>query len=170
MKQGERQRLYRSCWHLVVITLALLGGGLALRAQHTDTSASRPGEPSLAADVLDRAGHTGRSRNVPLGKLAVNGDSIIAGSRDFLEPNAPNPFGATIPSTKISYAISEESHVVITIYDFFYEEVVTLVDAVQPTGYYTVTFVPPPTMPSGMYFYEMRTGRTRELRRMMYMK
>jgi len=170
MKRGERQRLYRSCWHLVVITLALLAGGLAMHAQHTDTLASSLGEPSLPAGVLDDAGHTATSRNVPFGRLAANGDTITPGARDFLEPNAPNPFGASDRSTKISYSIGEESHVVITIYDFFYEEVVTLVDLVQPTGYYTVPFIPPPTMPSGMYFYELRTGRTRELRRMMYMK
>lgn len=103
---------------------------------------------------------------------AMQGDpvTITKGKRDFLEPNRPNPFGITKSFTEIAYAIGEDSHVRLTVYDFFFDKVVTLVDADKNAGRYVVPFNPPATMPSGMYFYELVTGRTRELRRMMYVK
>jgi len=167
MKQGERRKLYRSCRHLIAILLLLASEG-AVRAQNTD-----PPHGGFEEHLL-REKSVERSELSPLlpsyGKLAAQGDTIVPGKRDFLEPNAPNPFGSVSPFTKISYSIAEDSHVLLKVYDFFYEEVETLVDSLQPAGYYTVTFNPRGRIPSGMYFYELRTERTRELRRMLYVK
>jgi hypothetical protein len=96
--------------------------------------------------------------------------NVRPGSRDFLEPNAPNPFGVFNRETKIGFTIAEEGHVRLRVYDFFYNEVVTLVDSTMLPGRTVVRFIPPPTMPSGMYFYELKTSRVRELRRMLYIK
>jgi hypothetical protein len=166
MKQGERKWLYRSCRHLIAIIF--LASGAAARAQITDPLAITPHEHALSRGVSegrDVSRHTGG-----YGKLAARTDSIVPGKRDFLEPNVPNPFGSGSGSTKISYSISEESHVQLRVYDFYYKQVAVLVDSIQSAGYYTVPFSPEGAIASGMYFYELKTDRTRELRRMMYVK
>jgi hypothetical protein len=168
MKPGERQRLYRSCRHLIAIVILLVGGA-ALRAQNTDPLHGVFTGHLLHEDAMERPEVS--SRVMSFGKLAAQGDTIVTpGKRDFLEPNVPNPFGSGSPSTRISYSISEESHVLLKVYDFFYQEVATLVDSILPAGYYTEVFDPAGRIPSGMYFYELRTERTRELKRMMYVK
>jgi hypothetical protein len=169
MKHGERRRLYRSCRHLIVFLLLL--GGAAVRAQNTDPLRDVPARPQPRSDVAERTAASAHAGSYA--KLSAQGDTTVVitpGKRDFLEPNAPNPFGSGSTSTRISYSISEESRVQLKVYDFFYEEIAVLVDSLLPAGYYTVVFDPKGRIPSGMYFYELKTERTRELRRMLYVK
>jgi hypothetical protein len=92
---------------------------------------------------------------------------IKPGLRTFLEPNAPNPFQFT---TRIAYTISQETHVVLRVYDFYFNEVETLVDEVQAAGRHIVDWDPEGTVSSGMYFYELRTNDQTELGRMLYVR
>lgn len=133
-------------------------------------SGTFPGIGAPATFLESAAASAANAPSLPV--MAAQGDPVVInpGARDFLEPNRPNPFGSVSRSTQISYAIAGETRVELHIYDFFYRRIITLVDAVQLPGRYTVAFDPPPTLPSGMYFYEMKTSRSRELRRMMYIK
>jgi len=175
MNRGRR-RLFRLRLGLALI---LMAAAMAAHAQPsfrtiTDNPSTKGRAPYMGdADRSDVAGTTPSRDGSAGAKLAVQVDTavIIPGQRDFLEPNIPNPFGLRNRSTILAFTIAEQSRVDLRVYDFFYNEVAVLVDGENMTaGRHTVLFVPPPTMPSGMYFYELKTGRTRELRRMMYMK
>ena len=54
-----------------------------------------------------------------------------------LQANRPNPFN---PSTTISYEVPQRTHVTLRIYNVIGQEIIRLVDKVQPTGRYTITW------------------------------
>ncbi len=80
--------------------------------------------------------------------------------------NYPNPFN---PGTTIQYALPEQSHVTIRIYNTLGQEVATLVDEVQPAGYRWVTW-DATTFSSGTYFSWMRAGSYSSLKKMLLIK
>ncbi|MBN2424874.1 MAG: T9SS type A sorting domain-containing protein [Calditrichaceae bacterium] len=69
-----------------------------------------------------------------------------------LNQNFPNPFN---PVTKISYAISTPSHVMLIIYNVLGQEVHTLVYAFQQADNYTVDFNGG-GLSSGIYYYQLK--------------
>lgn len=94
------------------------------------------------------------------GTFAINsGSTGIVEERsripvDFgLHQNYPNPFN---PCTVISYQIPTHTHVSLRVYDMLSREVSILVDAMQEPGYKTVRF-DAGSLPSGMYFYRLKT-------------
>ncbi len=83
-----------------------------------------------------------------------------------LEQNYPNPFN---PSTTIRYAIPEASKVKITIYDILGRQVRTLVNDVQNTGVYNISF-DAAALSSGVYIYRLQAGDFFESKRMILIK
>ena len=85
--------------------------------------------------------------------------------------NYPNPFN---PSTNISYQLSTDSHVSLKVYDLIGREVATLVNEFKTTGTFQVEFgVETPYMaslPSGVYFYTLKTGGYSETKKMTLVK
>jgi len=96
-----------------------------------------------------------------------------------LEQNYPNPFN---PSTKIKYTVPfVETHrdasqlVSLKIYDILGNEVATLVNEEQAPGVYEVEFnsVGPSrdlSLPSGIYFYQLKAGSFIETKKMILLK
>lgn len=159
--------------HIFAIAILFISGlfgagdGIDERIAHASTPI-RPDVPSLSdATVASRNAST-------LAKL----DSIVPGSRTYLEPNYPNPVyvvnGQT--STKIWFSVARTMVVSIRVYDYFYRQVEVLVDNEQfNAGRYNVDFNITPGLNngivfSGMYFYEMRAEREVFTRRMMVIK
>lgn len=68
-----------------------------------------------------------------------------------LSQNYPNPFN---PSTTIRYALPNESKVAISIYNLLGEEIATLVNDVQSSGYHEVVFNAS-ELSSGVYLYRI---------------
>ena len=71
-----------------------------------------------------------------------------------LHQNYPNPFN---PSTSISYSISKEAFVNISIYDVLGRTVEVLVDQKQTAGYYSVPWEAI-GLPGGVYFITLKTS------------
>jgi flagellar hook assembly protein FlgD/sugar lactone lactonase YvrE len=88
-----------------------------------------------------------------------------------LEQNYPNPFN---PSTMIRYAIPEDVHVTLKVYDIGGREVATLVDAQKTAGFYEVRFESMSStgnsLASGVYFYRITAGQQSHVRKMLLVR
>jgi hypothetical protein len=83
-----------------------------------------------------------------------------------LAQNYPNPFN---PSTKITYALPNQSPVVIKVYDLTGQEVITLVDEVKEAGTYEINF-DALNFSSGVYIYRMIAGSFVQVKKMSLLK
>lgn len=89
-----------------------------------------------------------------------------SGESYFNAKNYPNPFN---PETKISYTLKNSTSVKITVYDRLGREVVVLVDENQSEGEHSVSFNAG-TLPSGVYFYRIKTSESVEVNKMVFAK
>ena len=95
----------------------------------------------------------------------------ISPSKFELGQNYPNPFN---PSTNIKFDIAQNSHVSITIFNLAGQKVSTLINRPLNTGSYTITWHGLDDngyqLPSGMYFYEMRTPSYQSIKKLVLVK
>ncbi len=87
-----------------------------------------------------------------------------------LEQNYPNPFN---PVTAISYEIPETGHVSLKIFDSVGHEVATLVNTIQSSGKYTVSFNTVSgsvNLSSGVYFYRFESGKYTATKKLLLLK
>lgn len=83
-----------------------------------------------------------------------------------LRQNFPNPFN---PSTVISYQIPRDGYVTLKVYDMIGNEVATLVNGVQNSGTYEVTF-DASGLTSGVYMYELQADNFVSVKKLLLMK
>jgi len=83
-----------------------------------------------------------------------------------LSQNYPNPFN---PVTRVKYALPEDSHVKLEVYNILGEKVATLVNARQKAGYKSVSW-DGSRFSSGIYFYRLHAGDYTQTRRMILLK
>ena len=106
-------------------------------------------------DATHKNGQTRFSYSVKAAITSVAADQPIP--EEFaLEQNYPNPFN---PSTMIRYQLKQSGAVSLKIYDIHGREIETLVNGWQSPGWYEATFGAS-SLPSGMYFYQLRTAGT----------
>ena len=89
-----------------------------------------------------------------------------------LEQNHPNPFN---PGTKISWQSPVSGWQTLKVYDILGNEVATLVDEYREAGSYEIEFNAVETnhgvsLPSGVYFYQLRVGDYSETKKMILMR
>jgi hypothetical protein len=103
----------------------------------------------------------------------ISVDNKNTGTLEYqLSQNYPNPFN---PSTNIEYTVSsnvhgEMSNVTLKIYDILGREIITLVNREQSSGNYKVKFNAGKRIPSGVYFYELRTNNFHQVKKMILEK
>jgi len=83
-----------------------------------------------------------------------------------LEQNYPNPFN---PSTSIQYTISNQQFVSLKVYDILGNKVATLVNSEKPAGVYEIEWNAS-NVPSGVYFYQLKTGSFVQTKKMLLLK
>ena len=85
--------------------------------------------------------------------------------------NYPNPFN---PVTTIAYSLSEDSQVLISIYNIKGQEVKELTSGIQPAGNYNITWNGKDDsgkdVTSGIYFYKLKTNGKELTRKMLMLK
>lgn len=83
-----------------------------------------------------------------------------------LAQNYPNPFN---PSTVIRYGLPVDAHVRLTVFNMLGQEVATLVDGEEVSGFHQVVFRDP-GLASGVYFYRLNAGGFVSTRQLLLMK
>ena len=88
-----------------------------------------------------------------------------------LHQNYPNPFN---PTTTISYTLHEPARVRLTVYNVLGQEIITLVNAVQPSGTQVIAWDGQDrsgtSMGSGIYLYQLRLADQVQSKAMLLMK
>ena len=96
--------------------------------------------------------------------LSVNSD--IPEFTYELFDNYPNPFN---PTTTIRFTISDLRFTILKIYDVLGSEITTLVNEEKPAGEYEVDWNAG-ELPSGIYFYQLKSGSFIETKKMILLK
>ena len=98
--------------------------------------------------------------------ILLKKQSVVPVNEIILEQNYPNPFN---PTTKIQYQVSSLSHVILKVYDVLGNEIETLVDEEKPVGIYQINWNAS-EMPSGVYFYQVNSGSSTDIKKMILIK
>ncbi|MCK4655097.1 MAG: T9SS type A sorting domain-containing protein [Candidatus Cloacimonetes bacterium] len=100
-----------------------------------------------------------------------NNEQVVQANLIILHGNYPNPFN---PSTNISFDISSESDVSITVYNVKGQKVTMLVDKHFENGSHTVTWNGKDSnnksVSTGIYFYKISAGKETQVKKMLLLK
>ncbi len=100
------------------------------------------------------------------GEVAVEKDDAAKPISFELAQNYPNPFN---PTTEISFALAKPGYTSLTVHNVLGQLVATLVDQDMRVGIYRVT-LDATDLPSGIYFYQIKSGEFTQVKKMTLMK
>lgn len=83
-----------------------------------------------------------------------------------LNQNYPNPFN---PTTHIGFQISDRGFVSLKVFDVLGEEITTILNEEKSVGSYEVEF-DASNLPSGIYFYQLKTGNYIQTKKLLLLK
>jgi len=106
---------------------------------------------------------SGGSGNIALG---VRQSSPSLPSEFGLQQNYPNPFN---PATVIGFSVASQGRVTVTVFDVLGREIAELVNDWMQTGAYSVQWNAQ-SVPSGVYFYQLRAGAVVHTKKMCLQK
>ncbi|WP_337866621.1 M14 family zinc carboxypeptidase [Ignavibacterium sp.] len=92
---------------------------------------------------------------------------IISPNKFALEQNYPNPFN---PATFISWQSPISGWQTIKLYNTLGEEVDTIVDEYLEAGYHSKFYIINSTLPSGIYFYQLKSGEYSDIKKMILLR
>ena len=98
--------------------------------------------------------------------LPVEDDKSNLPNEYSLMQNYPNPFN---PSTSINYKISKPCPVQLRVFDLLGREMAVLVNEEKSAGSYNVSFNAS-HLPSGIYYYQLKTASYCETKKMVFLK
>ena len=132
-----------------------------------------PGDLILGNNACDLPTETISSGLIAIGGTAVTPTAILEkmGSETpdhaSLGQNVPNPFN---PSTAISFDVRQSGRAVLTVLDVLGRNVAVLVDENLSPGRYMTEWQPGAEAGSGVYFYQLRTGDSVLIKKMLLIK
>jgi len=99
-------------------------------------------------------------------------DNVVDLPTEFgLSQNYPNPFN---PTTEINFALPENSHVTLEVFNVLGQRVLTLIDSDMKAGYQSVTWNGKDnqnqSVSSGIYLYVLKAGENTFTKKMMMLK
>ncbi len=103
-----------------------------------------------------------RVKGLPIEK-SVSANNLI---ENYLGQNHPNPFNS---KTKISFSVRETGKIKLKKFDILGREVITLMDETKPEGRYEVIW-DATINPSGIYFYQITSGKFIETKKMLLIR
>jgi hypothetical protein len=123
---------------------------------------------------IDIDGDQRNADSTDIGADEFNGIYIPTGVEDgigipteyALEQNYPNPFN---PSTTFRYSIPAQSKVVIKVFDVLGNKIATLMDEEKSIGTYEEMWNAA-SLPSGVYFYQLRANEYVSTKKMILLK
>jgi photosystem II stability/assembly factor-like uncharacterized protein len=98
--------------------------------------------------------------------LGVEPGGNIIPDKSSLKQNYPNPFN---PKTTIKFLLAQTGNVTLKVYNLMGQEVVTLLTGIQTAGEHSVTF-DASNLPSGTYFYSIKSGDFTDTKTMVLVK
>ena len=101
----------------------------------------------------------------PGGNLATGNESVIPENYE-LNQNYPNPFN---PTTQIQYELPLAGEISLTLYNTLGIEVMQLDKGIKSAGIHNISF-DGSHLPTGIYFYQLRTGSFVKTRKMSLIK
>lgn len=99
--------------------------------------------------------------------VSVDNESSINNFDFNLNQNYPNPFN---PSTKMSWQSPVSGKQTLKIFDILGREIETLIDEFREAGFYSILYTVNSSLPSGVYFYQLRAGNFIQTNKMVYLK
>ncbi len=121
------------------------------------------------SNVVTKACESGPVYAIGAGPLIRSADNV---PEEFgVLQNYPNPFNA---ETNIEFALPENAHVTLDVYNVLGQQVRTLVDEMMPAGWHTIHFDARneygQELSSGIYLYRLQAGTAVETKKMLLMK
>jgi len=124
----------------------------------------------IVIKTWDEAGHASVSNiatYIPTTLISKNAQTPV----DFILPNYPNPFNG---ETVIAFGVSTSCQAKVVVYNEIGQQVKTLMNQFVQAGKHTVqwnaTNDAGMSVPSGIYFYHVLTGKKRSVQKMLYIK
>lgn len=142
--------------------------GITWTSQNSGTSRSLNGVFFIDANNGWVVGELGTILHTTNGGISfIEEEQIDEAPTEFLlSQNYPNPFN---PTTTIKYSIPKESKVSLIVFNLLGEEVTILVNEEKPAGTYDITWHSE-NLPSGVYFYQLRTGSFIKTKKMILLR
>jgi hypothetical protein len=147
-----------AAWQKVVF---VAGAGTSnVSSEYAYTDAVSAGKFEYRLKQTDRGGAFEYSKTIEAAVVFAPEDYTVS-------QNYPNPFN---PTTNIRFAVKTSQHAVVKIFNALGQEVRTLFNEIaQPETMYSLTF-DAKGLPSGSYYYMLRTPDRNEVRRMLLLK
>ncbi|MFZ4621639.1 MAG: T9SS type A sorting domain-containing protein [Bacteroidota bacterium] len=142
--------------------IGFMGGNGTTNTQHSYSfvDAAAAGRHQYRLKQIDNSGTIHYSNSVEVSAAFTAKDYTLA-------QNYPNPFN---PSTDICFVMKNTEHAVVTVYNLLGQHVATLFDGIASADQvYSITF-DGKNLPSGLYFYSLRSATRNETRKMMLLK
>ena len=121
----------------------------------------------IYVEAFDQSGNsTIDSMDVYFNNGISSVNDLVTPSKFVLYQNYPNPFN---PVTDIKYAIGSNQFVQLKVYDVLGRVAATLVNEFKPAGIYQIKWNAE-GLSSGIYFYQLKTDKFTETRKMLYLR